>query len=56
MQVLAGYQNRLVHFYHEVFAEELYEVCAHRLGDLEAIADAYRRWVKEHPEKIESGL
>ncbi len=55
-QVLAGYRNRLVHFYHEVSSEELYEVCAHRLGDLEVIADAYRRWLKEHPDKIESGL
>jgi uncharacterized protein YutE (UPF0331/DUF86 family) len=55
-QVLAGYRNRLVHFYHEVSPEELYEVCAHRLGDLEVIADAYRRWLKEHPDKIESGL
>lgn len=56
MQVLAGYRNRLVHFYHEVSAEELHEVCAHRLGDLEAIVDAYRRWLKEHPDKIDSKL
>jgi len=56
MQVLAGYRNRLVHFYHEVSSEELYEVCAHRLGDLEVITDAYRRWLKEHPDKIDSRL
>ena len=56
MQVLAGYRNRLVHFYHEVSAEELHEVCAHRLGDLEVIVDAYRRWLKEHPDKIDSKL
>ena len=56
MQVLAGYRNRLVHFYHEVSAEELHEICAHRLGDLELIVDAYRRWLKEHPDKIDSRL
>jgi uncharacterized protein YutE (UPF0331/DUF86 family) len=27
MRVLAGYRNRLVHFYHEVSAHELYEIC-----------------------------
>lgn len=56
MQVLAGYRNRLVHFYHQVSAEELHEVCVHRLGDLEVIVDAYRRWLKEHPDKIDSKL
>jgi uncharacterized protein YutE (UPF0331/DUF86 family) len=56
MQVLAGYRNRLVHFYHEVSAAELHEVCAHRLGDLEVIVGAYRRWLKEHPDKIDSKL
>ena len=28
LQILAGYRNRLVHFYHEVSVEELYEICA----------------------------
>ena len=32
MQTLAGYRNRLVHFYHEVSREELFEICGHRLG------------------------
>jgi uncharacterized protein YutE (UPF0331/DUF86 family) len=56
MQVLAGYRNRLVHFYHEVSAEELYEICAHRLGDLEVMVEAYRQWIREHPDKIDSEL
>jgi uncharacterized protein YutE (UPF0331/DUF86 family) len=56
MQILASYRNRLVHFYHEVSAEEFHEVYAHRLGDLEVIVDAYRRWLKEHPDKIDSKL
>jgi uncharacterized protein YutE (UPF0331/DUF86 family) len=56
LTVLAGYRNRLVHFYHEVSAEELFEICANQLGDLELIHSAYRRWMKEHPERVDSNL
>ncbi len=42
LRVLAGYRNRLGHLYHEVGPEELYEICAHRLDDLESVAQAYR--------------
>ena len=56
LHILAGYRNRLVHFYHEVSAEELYEICIHQLGDLEVIQNAYRRWLRAHPEKIDSSL
>ncbi len=56
MEILAGYRNRLVHFYHEVSAEELYEICAHQLNDLSIIQDAFRRWLKEHPDKLDSTL
>ena len=27
---LTGYRNQLVHFYHEVLPDELYDVCARR--------------------------
>jgi uncharacterized protein YutE (UPF0331/DUF86 family) len=56
LTVLAGYRNRLVHFYHEVSALELFEICSRQLGDLEVIRNAYRRWMKEHPEKVDSNL
>lgn len=56
LRVLAGYRNRLVHFYHEVSPDELYEVCAWRLADLERIAEAYRRWLKAHPERLDEAL
>ena len=52
LRAMAGYRNRLVHFYHEVSPEELYEVCAHRLGDLEQVLAAYRRWLQDHPERL----
>ena len=52
LHVLAGYRNRLAHFYYEVSEEELYRICTQELGDIERIADAYRRWVKQHPDKV----
>lgn len=51
--VLAGYRNRMVHFYYEVSEEELYRICVQELGDIERIADAYRRWIKQYPDKME---
>lgn len=56
LRTLAGYRNRLVHFYHEVSAEELYDICNNDLDDLTRIADAYRRWLKAHPEKLDKTL
>lgn len=56
LRLLAGYRNRLVHFYHEVSPEELYEICCLRLTDLETIAHAYRRWLREHPEWLNERL
>ncbi len=35
---MAGYCNRLVHFYHEITPDELYRICADRLGDIERVA------------------
>ncbi len=45
LQVLAGYRNRMVHFYHELTADELYEVCSRHLTDVDAVADALRAWL-----------
>lgn len=53
LRLVAGYRNRLVHFYHEVSRDELYAICSAELGDVEAIAAAYGRWVGAHPEMID---
>ena len=52
LRLLAGYRNRLAHFYHEVSAEELYRICKEELGDLQEIKEAYMEWLKNHPEKV----
>jgi uncharacterized protein YutE (UPF0331/DUF86 family) len=56
LKVLAGYRNRLVHFYHEVSIDELYEICARDLGDLATIRMALVRWLTAHPEMVDEAL
>ena len=56
LRTLAGYRNRLVHFYHEVEPEELFEVCASNLEDLERLARAYDEWLTSHPEYLDESL
>ena len=56
LRVLAGYRNRMVHFYHEVSAEELYEISATHLSDLKKISEAYRNWLTKHPDVLDDVL
>jgi len=48
LSMLARYRNRMVHFYHEVTAEELYSICAHELADVQRIGHAYLSWLDQH--------
>lgn len=56
LRQLAGYRNRLVHFYHEVSDEELYEICIHHEADIEHLLQAILLWIKNHPEMIDTTL
>lgn len=56
LRTLAGYRNRLVHFYHEVGDRELYEICSRQLGDIETALASILRWIEAHPEKIDRAL
>ena len=56
LSTLAGYRNRLVHFYHEVTSEELYEICRNNLDDLLEIRNAFRKWANENPGSIDETL
>jgi hypothetical protein len=42
----------MVHFYHEITPDELYNICTNQLADIEQIQEAYRHWVVAHPEKV----
>ena len=56
LRTLAGYRNRLVHFYHEVGVEELYDVAVNHLQDVEQLLEAYRRWLQTNPQKLDTAL
>lgn len=43
LEEIAGFGNRLTHFYDEVTPRELYVIVRDDLGDLEAVADALRQ-------------
>lgn len=44
-KLIAGFRNRLTHFYAEVTTEELYRLVRDELGDLEEIAEELRQAV-----------
>jgi len=46
LKKLAGYRNRMVHFYHEISKNELYEICRDHLGDVERVGDVFRGWLQ----------
>lgn len=45
---MAGYRNRMVHFYYEVGPEEIYEIVQNDLPDLEEFIREIAKFVKEH--------
>jgi uncharacterized protein YutE (UPF0331/DUF86 family) len=53
LRELAGYRNRMVHFYHEISDQELYEICTVRLNDVNVLLAAIIDWIKAHPELID---
>lgn len=55
-KTLAGYRNRMIHFYHEISYRELFEICTSELSDIKATTEALKRWIKESPEKIDEYL
>jgi len=53
---MAGCRSRIVHFYDRVSDAELYELCSNHLTDVEAILGGLHRWIREHPDKIDSSV
>jgi uncharacterized protein YutE (UPF0331/DUF86 family) len=56
LKTLAGYRNRMIHFYHEITTKELHEICRGELDDLLLIRNAYLRLAKENPERLDETL
>jgi uncharacterized protein YutE (UPF0331/DUF86 family) len=51
---MAGYRNRLVHFYDEVTPSELYRILVERRQDLEKVLDALLQWISSQSRQTES--
>lgn len=56
MRILAGYRNRMVHFYNEIDTEELYEICRDKIDDINLILNNIIGWIKKNPDKIDKKL
>jgi len=56
LRLMAGYRNRLVHFYHEVTPHELYETCRTQLGDGKGLADGFRAGRGAAPNMVDDSL
>lgn len=53
---VAGYRNRLVHFYDEVTPAELHRILTEHRDDVRTVLDALLRWVERHPERVDPSL
>jgi uncharacterized protein YutE (UPF0331/DUF86 family) len=53
---MAGYRNRLTHFYDEVTTAELFDICVHRSADIRRVRDAMLDWLRRHPELVDGEL
>jgi uncharacterized protein YutE (UPF0331/DUF86 family) len=49
----AGYRNRLVHFYDNITLSELYQICAERSADIDAMVDVILAWIRADPARID---
>jgi len=43
---MAGYRNRIVHFYHEITNEELYAILQNDLKDIEQFVSEIGKFIK----------
>lgn len=51
LYVMAGYRNRMVHFYREVTSEELYHIVVNNLKDFDSFAKGIVAFIRAYEEK-----
>lgn len=51
MRKMAGYRNRLIHFYHEIEPEELFDMCYGHLNDITVLLERITRRISERHTK-----
>lgn len=52
---MAGYRNRLVHFYHEVTDKELYSILKNNLIDMEDFVKEIKVFIENYRRQRKSG-
>jgi len=53
---MAGFRNRLVHFYDEPTHQELFEICAGQSAEVEGVVAEIVDWLRRHPERLDASL
>lgn len=48
LKLMAGYRNRLIHFYHEVTEKELYQIVKHNLNDIENFVKSIKTFIEKY--------
>jgi uncharacterized protein YutE (UPF0331/DUF86 family) len=46
MRMMAGYRNRMVHFYNEIGPDELFDICSNHLGELDLLLERITAWIR----------
>ena len=53
LRKIAGYRNRMVHFYHEVTKQELFDLCTGKTQDIEILLEGLVDWIRNNPDKTD---
>jgi uncharacterized protein YutE (UPF0331/DUF86 family) len=56
LEVLAGYRNRMTHFYHEIGTEELYDICRKDIRDIRKVKEVLVSWINANPDRVTGAL
>src|SRR6056297_2214739 len=56
LRQIAGYRNRMVHFYHEITTQELYNLCTQNIEDIEIILNALLNWLRKNPQLLDTRI
>ena len=46
MRNMAGYRNRMVHFYHEISSEELLDICLNHTDEIDRLLEQMLQWLR----------
>jgi uncharacterized protein YutE (UPF0331/DUF86 family) len=55
LYTMAGYRNRMVHFYREITPGELYHITANNLKDFDSFIKEIAKFLKAYEEKTKTG-